>query len=79
MICVIEKRLGFLNETGQKVEPDHTTLINYGFKKGAQLCLKFTGFISTISQCFFLILRALFWFEIPRVNINNHSCIILCY
>ena len=59
MICVIEKRLGFLNETGQKVEPDHTTLINYGFKKGAQLCLKFTGFISTIVSVF-LILRALF-------------------
>ena len=36
------KRLGFLNETGQKVEPDHITLISYGFKKGA-IVIEITG------------------------------------
>ncbi len=58
------KRLGFLNETGQKVEPDHITLINYGFKKGA-IVIEITGMRYSFFLIRFQILRALFLVKKP--------------
>ena len=68
------KRLGFLNETGQKVKPDHITQINYGLKKGAIVIEIILVFFSQFRN----FKGTLFGLKTLQVNINNDSC-ILCY